>query len=184
MPNRTGGKAYKKTKHSGGDDDGSLYIDKQEGQMYGRIVRIMGALNVLIYCNDGYERICHIRGSMRKRTWLHIGDIVLLSLRDFTGAATGKERGDIIAKYEPKFYSRLKKDPEVNPTLFMTVGTSDTLKSGHLPDSEEGGYEIDNDSDSSESDTTTAAARAEGQYYINNRRPHQNTDDNIDIDAI
>lgn len=115
MPNKTGGKNYKKSKH--GDDDGAMFIDKQEDQQYGRVVRVLGNGNMLVYCNDDKQRICHIRGAIRKRVWINLGDLVLVSLRDLGDA----DKGDILAKYEPKFYSKIKKQPGVNLVLFNNL---------------------------------------------------------------
>ncbi len=35
------------------------------------------------HCFDDVKRLCHIRGKMRKRTWVNQGDIVLVGLRDY-----------------------------------------------------------------------------------------------------
>ena len=35
------------------------------------------------FCFDGVNRLCHIRGKLRKRVWIGVGDIVLLGLREF-----------------------------------------------------------------------------------------------------
>ena len=32
---------------------------------------------------DGVKRLCHIRGKMRKKVWVNVGDIVLLGLREY-----------------------------------------------------------------------------------------------------
>ena len=122
MPNKTGGKNYKKSKH--GDDDNIVFIEKQEDQQYGRVVKVLGNGNMLVYCNDDKERICHIRGAIRKRVWINLGDVVLVSLRDLGDA----DRGDILAKYEPKYYSKLKKEPGVNLILFNNLeGKGNTI---------------------------------------------------------
>lgn len=34
-------------------------------------------------CMDGIKRLCHIRGKMRKKVWVNVGDIVLLGLREY-----------------------------------------------------------------------------------------------------
>ena len=34
-------------------------------------------------CMDGVKRLCHIRGKMRKKVWVNVGDIVLLGLREY-----------------------------------------------------------------------------------------------------
>jgi translation initiation factor 1A len=194
MPNRTGGKAYKKTKH-GGDDEKSVFVDRLPGQMYGRVIRILGGLNVLVYCNDGYERICHIRGSLRKRTWLYVGDIVLISLRMFEEEKKGSERGDILTKYEAKFYSKIKKEPDINLNLFANIETVEgTKKRNVLPDNENG-YEIeqieDTDEESNEesgeeedSEESSSSEIPNSQYHKNNRNQIIDNDDDVDIDNI
>eukprot|EP01070_Trichotokara_eunicae_P007977 Trichotokara_eunicae@DN5598_c0_g1_i3.p1 len=48
------------------------------------------------YCFDGKKRLCHIRGTIRKRMWIQMGDIILISVRDFQ-----EEKGDVILKYSP-----------------------------------------------------------------------------------
>merc|ERR1711972_1071253 len=54
-------------------------------------------------CFDGKERLCNIRGKMRKKVWIGVGDIVLLGLRDFQD-----EKADVIQKYKPDEARRLK----------------------------------------------------------------------------
>ena len=142
MPsNKKGGKNYKKGKHK--DDEPILY-ERLEGQMYGRIVRLLGGSNVLVFCNDNCERMCHIRGNMRKKVWLTPGDIVLVSLRDLdSGSGSRSERGDICAKYDSKVLSRLKeKDNTINDKLFTLVVKSDsTGQMGiNIPVTEDGGF--------------------------------------------
>lgn len=124
MPNRTGGKNYKKSKQTG-----SLvkpFIDRQEGQLYARILRNLGGRNMLVYCNDNKIRLCHICGAMKKFDWLQVGDLVLISLRDFEKTDTEKyPKGDILAKYDSDHISRLKKLPDINKKLFYQLETMD-----------------------------------------------------------
>ena len=129
MPNTTGGKNYKKSKH-GGSSMKPAFIEKAADQMYGRLLRNLGNRNMLVYCNDGKIRLCHIRGSMRKRVWLNVGDIVLISLRDFEKTTDDDhtksyDRGDIVAKYDEEHMSRLKKEPDINKRLFQQLETMD-----------------------------------------------------------
>ena len=130
-PNSKGGKGYKKHK-KGGEAESSehTYIERQAGQMIGRVIRLLGNRNVLCYCNDDRLRICHICGKMKGRVWIEPGDMVLLSLREFeTQVVIGKDdrRGDIIAKYAPDHLKRLRKEPDANPKLFMKLETSENL---------------------------------------------------------
>lgn len=127
MPNQKGGKNYKKSKHTSAMKP--VFIERQPDQMYARIVKNLGNRNLLVYCNDNKVRLAHIRGSMRKRIWLGVGDIVLMSLRDFekSTAESGKayEKGDIVAKYNEELLGRLRKEPDVNKKLFQQLETMD-----------------------------------------------------------
>jgi translation initiation factor 1A len=126
-PNKIGGKNYKKSKSY--NDDPVIY-DRLPGQMYGRVTKLVGGGNVMVYCNDNCERLCHIRGNMRKKVWIAIGDIVLISLRDLDvkghTVSNNIQRGDICAKYDQRIIYKLKeKDKTINDKLFTIVDKSD-----------------------------------------------------------
>ena len=119
MPNNKGGKAYKK---KGKDDEKEEYIDIQPGQYMARATRILGERNVMCYCHDDIIRICHICRKMKGRVWVEIGDIVLVSLRDFSADDPKTvKRGDILAKYSPDQVRMLKKEATANPRLFLKL---------------------------------------------------------------
>ena len=121
MPNQKGGKNYKKAKNTSTTDK-SAFIEKEDDQMYGRIIKNLGNRNMLIYCNDNISRICRIRGALIKRIWLNVGDIILISIRDFEGKDEKEdERGDIILKFEEHHYSKLKKLDDINQLLFTQM---------------------------------------------------------------
>jgi translation initiation factor 1A len=115
MPNAKGGKNYKKGKHH---DASPIMLERVEGQMPARITRLLGNRNMLVYCNDNKMRICHICGKMKGRVFVGVGDVVLISLRDF---GEGSNRGDIIGKYAAEQYSSLKKEDGVNPNIFLKL---------------------------------------------------------------
>ena len=58
--------------------------------------KLLGFDRVLVKCQDGHERLCRIRGKMKRRAWVRRGDIVLVSPWDFQF----EERGDIIWRYK------------------------------------------------------------------------------------
>ena len=118
-PNKKGGKGYKKGK---GDDVVQEFIDIQAGQYIARAIRILGDRNVLCYCDDNVLRICHICRKMKGRVWVEAGDMVLVSLRDFSAEDPKTiKRGDILAKYAPDQVRVLKKEGKVNERLFMKL---------------------------------------------------------------
>ncbi len=61
----------------------------------GVAIKLLGYDRVLVKCQDGKERLCRIRGKMKRRVWIREGDVVLVSPWDFQ---TDK-RGDLIWRY-------------------------------------------------------------------------------------
>lgn len=109
-----------------GEDAAASMIDRQPGQIPGRVLRLLGNRNVLCYSNDDIVRIGHICGKMKGRVFIGPGDMILMTLRDFGANTTATERkkiknADIIAKYHQDQFSSLKKEDGVNPKLFMKL---------------------------------------------------------------
>jgi translation initiation factor 1A len=61
----------------------------------GIAVKMLGAERIMVKCQDGNERLCRIRGKLKKRVWIREGDIVLVSPWDFQT----ETRGDIFWRY-------------------------------------------------------------------------------------
>jgi len=61
----------------------------------GVAVKLLGYDRVLVKCQDGHERVCRIRGKMKRRVWIRIRDVVLVSPWDFQSDT----RGDLIWRY-------------------------------------------------------------------------------------
>lgn len=67
-----------------------------ENDVLGVAVKLLGYDRVKVKCQDGHERLCRIRGKMKRRVWIREGDIVLVSPWDFQS----DKRGDIIWRYK------------------------------------------------------------------------------------
>ena len=61
----------------------------------GIAIKLLGFDRVLVKCQDGHERLCRIRGKMKRRVWIRQGDVVLVSPWDFQS----DKRGDVIWRY-------------------------------------------------------------------------------------
>ena len=61
----------------------------------GVAIKLLGFDRVLVKCQDGKERLCRIRGKMKRRVWIREGDVVLVSPWDFQS----DKRGDIFWRY-------------------------------------------------------------------------------------
>jgi len=61
----------------------------------GIAIKLLGFDRVLVKCQDGNERLCRIRGKMKRRVWIREGDVVLVSPWDFQS----DKRGDVTWRY-------------------------------------------------------------------------------------
>ncbi|KDD74575.1 hypothetical protein H632_c1213p0 [Helicosporidium sp. ATCC 50920] len=101
-------------------------IFKEDGQgTFGRrvtlrevqVLRMLGNGRLEAHCMDGTKRLCHIRGKMRKKVWVNVGDVVLVGLRDYQD-----QKADVILKYMAdearslKAYGELPESIRVNDT--------------------------------------------------------------------
>lgn len=65
------------------------------GDVLGIAMKLLGFDRILVKCQDGHERLCRIRGKMKRRVWIRVGDVVLVSPWDFQS----DKRGDIFWRY-------------------------------------------------------------------------------------
>ena len=84
-----GGNKFKRMKKGIGEVNTKLILKDKE-QIYGQSIKLLGNSRIQVKClinKNGkqiyQDKIGVIRGSMRKRQWINIGDILILSERDF-----------------------------------------------------------------------------------------------------
>jgi translation initiation factor 1A len=78
------------------EDELSEMVLPSTNDVLGVAVKLLGFDRVLVKCQDGHERLCRIRGKMKRRVWIREGDIVLVSPWDFQS----DKRGDIFWRYK------------------------------------------------------------------------------------
>ena len=66
-----------------------------EGQMLGFVTQMLGYDRLMVKCGDGHERVCRIRGKMKRRVWIKVGDVVLVAPWDFQADSRGNICGGI-----------------------------------------------------------------------------------------
>lgn len=108
MTKNTGGKAFRKGKSSGQQSFRREIIFKEYGQEYALITKMLGSGHCECKCFDDVVRMGNIRGKMRRRVWISVGDIVLCGLRDYQD-----EKVDIIHKYSPDEVHNLRTMGEI-----------------------------------------------------------------------
>lgn len=74
--------------------------------VFGVVTKLLGFDRLLVKCQDGHTRTCRIRGKMKRRHWIRIGDIVLVSPWDFQF----ESRGDVIWRYTRGQVGLLKRE--------------------------------------------------------------------------
>lgn len=111
--NQKGGKGHKKGKNNNGKAENQLTF-RVDGQRYAIIIKLLGGCHFkVVYVSEDnidtcYEKIGVLCGSMRKKVFVNLHDLVLISERDFQS-----DKVDIIHKYQPSEVSSLKKYKEL-----------------------------------------------------------------------
>jgi translation initiation factor 1A len=75
-----------------------------KNDVLGVAVKMLGFDRILVKCQDGKERLCRIRGKLKRRVWIRDGDIVLVSPWDFQSDT----RGDIFWRYRKNQIEQLR----------------------------------------------------------------------------
>ena len=67
----------------------------QDFEVLGIAEKLLGYDRVMVRCLDSFTRLCRIRGKMKRRVWVRLNDVVIVSPWDFQR----DERGDITYRY-------------------------------------------------------------------------------------
>ena len=65
-----------------------------EGQLFGKVIGLYGFGWFSVMCSDGKVRNCRVRGKLRRRIWVKMGDIVLVEPWPFE-----ERKGEILFRY-------------------------------------------------------------------------------------
>ena len=95
-------------------------VFKEEDQEYGTVVKILGNGRMMIKFPDKTEKQCTVRGSMRRREWVNMNDIVLVAYREFG------DTHDIIQRYTEDEVAHLRRIGEVQNRHMTEESDDDT----------------------------------------------------------
>jgi translation initiation factor 1A len=70
-------------------------VPNSEYEVLGIVERLLGYDRFMVRCFDGHTRLCRVRGKMKRRVWIRVNDIVIVSPWDFQS----DKRGDIVYRY-------------------------------------------------------------------------------------
>ena len=117
MPAKGGGKKKKGGKASNFGQSRRELVLRDAGQEYAKVTKILGNGHVELACCDDIQRLGTIRGKMRNRVWIQLGDIVLVGLREYQD-----EKADIIHKYNPDEVKNLQHLKEIPDNITIQEG--------------------------------------------------------------
>ena len=164
MVNKKGGKKHKKGKKSSQFETKQLRF-KEDGQEYAQIIKMKGNCRFDVKCFDGKERMAVMCGSMRKRQFVNLRQVVLVSLRDFQDSVC-----DIIDSYDDNQVRDLKELKEIPDFIKLE---EENIFSEDLGDDLVFTNAMPEDDDSSDNDSIEDV-----------NHDFLKTDDGIDIDDI
>ncbi len=95
-------------------------LPNNEYEVLGRAEKLLGYDRILVKCLDGLTRLCRIKGKMKRRAWIRVGDIVIVSPWDFQS----DKRGDIVYRYRPNQLDWLRRNSVLGKELLLGEITS------------------------------------------------------------
>jgi translation initiation factor 1A len=127
MPKNTGigGKKRKMGKKNQHSHERELAF-KEESQDYAQVLRLLGDSRLEVQCMDTVKRMAHIRGNMRKKVWIAMGDVVLVALREYEN-----DKCDIILKYTEDEVRKLKSLGEIPASIKLPENENQNKEDGY-----------------------------------------------------
>ena len=98
-------------------------IYKQDMEEYAQITKMLGDRRVTVMFPDKNEFIAIIPGRFRKRCWMKVGDIVIVSRREFQ-----ETKMDILHKYNDDEVKVLLKEYEIPPFFSEAVASDGDIE--------------------------------------------------------
>ena len=71
-------------------------LPNKEFEILGIAEKLLGYDRIMVKCLDGFTRLCRIPGKMKRKAWIRLNDIVIVSPWDFQS----DKRGDITYRYK------------------------------------------------------------------------------------
>ena len=122
MPKNKGAGGKNRRKGKGVSKPKELVL-RAEGEAYAQAIKCLGNGYIDVVCFIKRERItkrAHIRGSMRKKVYVGVGDIVLVTIREYE-----RDKCDIILKYSTEESRILRNNKELPPDV--EIGKTDMV---------------------------------------------------------
>lgn len=194
MPrNKTGGKKSKKksSKHENEFDlDEKFILKPDEFQEYGMITKNLGSCRMLVDCasivknEEGVQnvirnRMCTIRGKLKKRSFMNTGDVVIVALRDFND----NDKGDIIHKFSSQQANYLKKK-DIIPFDFNKQYNSSNLESNQIVNENIDEFDFEEENDNEDNMLKNKVGKQRIMEFPSSESESEVSDEDYEIDDI
>ena len=70
-------------------------LPNQKNEVLGIAEKQLGYDRFMVKCFDGFTRLCRVRGKMKRKVWIRVNNIVIVSPWEFQS----EKRGDIVYRY-------------------------------------------------------------------------------------
>ena len=68
--------------------------DKKKNEQFGIADQLLGGSRLMVICEDGKKRLGRIRGKMKKRRWIRVGDLLVIQPWSFDD-----DKADVMWRY-------------------------------------------------------------------------------------
>ncbi len=109
MPNKKGGKKFKRGKKNTDYERQLILKNVKEDQEYAQVRQVLGNGRYKLFCFDGRERMGVAAGNIKRKTRISLNDVVLTSKWDFQ---TNDQKCSIVHSYEEDEVQKLKQQNE------------------------------------------------------------------------
>lgn len=172
MPKNKGAGGKNRRKGKGNAGPKELVFKEAEGQEYGQISKSLGNgyMSVMCFTTTGnILKRAHIRGTMRKRVWMAVGDIVLVSTRGYQDSTC-----DIVLKYTSDEARLLRLRHQIPDNI--DINKSDTLPEDNI-------ITFDNVEENENNDASSTKHLVAGQNR-NLDLPSSDSEEDVNLDDI
>uniref|UniRef100_A0A0N4ZSH8 Eukaryotic translation initiation factor 4C n=1 Tax=Parastrongyloides trichosuri TaxID=131310 RepID=A0A0N4ZSH8_PARTI len=171
-----GGKNRRRGKNESDVMKRELIKKDSDDQEYAQVLKMLGNGRLIAFCFDGKERLCHIRGKMRKKVWINTGDIILVGLRDYQDS-----KADVILKYTPDEARVLKSEGHL-PEAAKLNEAGDEIEEADVEFADIGGIDEDGAGEKSDSDDLKSSdeSNEESDEESDNEDDGESSDDGSD----
>lgn len=117
----------------------------EDGEVFAVVTKFFGGANVQVMCSDGKERLCVIRRKFRGRhkrsNEVSAGSLVLAGLYEWSTAASGREKCDLLCVYSIEQTRTFSKEGRLPPALLSLLGVA----TGPSRGGDDNNFEFSND---------------------------------------